>query len=98
MWFETKFEERTGRAEVVLKPEDGRIVYTIDMEQDVIERITFATKEGEGVLRFSYLQEIEQAAGEFIEPVQKSSTQGHQNRLGMLWLVRLAEGKLGQEQ
>ena len=98
IWFETRYNKRSGKAEVVLKPEDARIVYTIDIEKDVIESITFSKSDGrEGELRFSYLQKIDNIGNEFDEPRQKSSTEGYQDRFGMLWLVRLAEGKLGQK-
>jgi hypothetical protein len=81
-------------AEVVLKPKDGLIVYTIDMEKDVIEQITFSTNDGrESELVFSYLQEIDNIGNEFAEPGRKASIRERVE--GMLWLLRLAEGKLG---
>lgn len=99
IWFETKYNKRSGKADVVLRPLDKQIVYTIDMERDVIEKITFSTSGGcEGELRFSYLQEIEQETAEFVVPEPKTSGGPKQDRTGMLWLMRLAEGQLGQEQ
>ena len=97
IWFETRYNKRAGKAEVVLKLEDGRIVYTIDMEQDVIEKITLSTSdERRGELKFSYLQEIDNISNEFAEPGRKTQ---HQKRSeGILWLIRLGEGKLGREQ
>ncbi|NIP54198.1 MAG: hypothetical protein GWN67_13040, partial [Phycisphaerae bacterium] len=89
--------KRSGKAEVVLKLEDGRIVYTIDMEQDVIEKITFSTNdERKRELRLSYLQEIDNIGNEFAEPGRK--TQHPKRSEGILWLIRLGEGKLGREQ
>ena len=96
IWFETKYNKRTGKAEVVLKPEDAQIVYTIDMEKDVIESITFSG-DTQGRLNFNYIQEIEQETAEFVVPKPKTSGGPKQDRTGILWLVRLAEGKLGQE-
>jgi hypothetical protein len=97
IWFKTKYSERSGMAEVVLKLGDGRIVYTIDMEQDVIENITFSTNDGrKGELKFSYLQEIDNIGNEFAEPGRK--TKHPERSEGILWLIRLGEGKLGWEQ
>ena len=93
IWFATKYNKRSGKAEVLLKPEDGQIVYAVDMEKDVIESITFSG-ETEGQLQFDYLQEIDDVGSEFAEPMRKSFTGGYQKRSGMLWLVRLAEGTL----
>jgi hypothetical protein len=88
IWFETKYEKRTGKAQVILKPEKGRIVYTVDMEKDVIEKIAFSTNDGrEGELIFSYLQEIEGIDPEFAEPDRQPSM--IENSEGILWLVEL---------
>jgi len=97
IWFETKYNKRSGKAEVVLKPKDGQIVYTVDMKKDVIESIEFSGDK-QGRLNFNYLQEIGNIGSEFIEPRKESSARWQQSKLGMLWLVRLVEGKLGQGQ
>jgi hypothetical protein len=95
IWFETKYNKRSGKDQVVLKPEDTRIVYTIDMEQDVIDKITFSKSNGcEGELVFSYIQEIDNIGNEFAEPNRK--TQHPERSEGMLWLIHLMEGELGQ--
>jgi len=88
IWFETKYDKRTGRAEVILKPEDGKIVYTIDMEKDVIEEIAFSTSDGrQGELAFSYLQEIDNIGSEFAEPDRKASMR--ERIEGISWLLEL---------
>jgi RNA polymerase sigma-70 factor (ECF subfamily) len=90
VWFETK---RSNKAEVVLTREQVKLVYTIDMETDVIEKITFSvSNSGESELRFSYLQNIDNVGNEFVSPRRRSSTGSQRDRLGMLWLVKLAEG------
>jgi len=94
IWFETKYDKRTGKTQVILKPEDGQIVYTIDMEKDVVESITFSSDTG-GQLQFDYLQDIDGIGSEFAEPASKASMRERSE--GMLWLVRLVEGKLVQE-
>jgi len=86
IWFETKYDKRSSKAEVVLKPKDGNIIYTIDMEKDVIESITFSGDTG-GQLQFDYLQEIDDVGSEFAQPIRKSRQQ--ENSEGILWLLEL---------
>ncbi|MHC4640870.1 MAG: RNA polymerase sigma factor [Planctomycetota bacterium] len=95
IWFETKYNKRSGKAQVVLKPEDGHIVYTIDMKKDVIESIEFSGDTG-GQLQFDYIQEIDGIGSEFPEPSRKANIRERSE--GMLWLLRLVEGQLGHEQ
>jgi len=101
-WFETKLSAGRDKAEVILTCENVKLVYGIDLESDVVERITFlADNNGDqdamGDVRFSYLQEIAPASGEFAAPRPRSSARQSRDRLGIIWLARLAEGKLGQE-
>jgi len=86
IWFDTKYNKRSGRAQLILKHEYGKIVYTIDMEKDVIESITFSGDAG-GQLRFDYLQEIEAVGNEFAEPGNQASMQ--ETNEEMLWLLGL---------
>jgi len=88
IWFSTKYDKRTDKAEVVLRPLDKQIVYTIDMEKDVIEQITFRKSEGQvGELSFSYLQEIDKAVREFADPAGKASMSVSNE--GISWLLEL---------
>jgi hypothetical protein len=90
VWFETKKISGDNKAEVVLTVEQAKLVYTIDMETDVVEKITFAGTNGsEGELRFSYLQDIENVGNEFASPRAGSYRRSQQNSPGMLWLVKL---------
>ena len=86
IWFETRYNKRSGKAQIVLKPEVGQIVYTIDMEKDVIESIEFSG-DTQGRLNFNYLQEIDGIGNEFAEPNRK--TQHPEGSEGILWLVDL---------
>jgi hypothetical protein len=95
IWFETRYNKRTGKVEVVLRPLDKQIVYTIDMEKDVIESIAFSGETG-GQLQFDYLQEIDNIGSEFTEPASKASMRVSSE--GISWLLRLVKVKLGQEQ
>jgi len=93
IWFETALLPGSGKAEVVLTCEQGRLVYTIDMENDVVERIKISGQT-EAELRFTYMQDIDDIGGEFAEPRRKSYRGPQRKDRGMLWLVQLAEGTL----
>jgi len=89
VWFETKTMD-SGQVEVVLDCEPVKLVYTIDMETDVIEKITFSANDGrEGELSFSYLQDIDNAGSEFAEPKTGSYRGSQQNSPDTLWLMKL---------
>ncbi len=86
IWFETKYNKSNGKAQVVLKLKNGNIVYTIDMEKDVIESIAFSGDRG-GRLQFDYIQDIDIIGSEFAEP--KRETRVTERSEGMLWLLEL---------
>jgi len=80
----------SNKSEVVLTGGQVKLVYTIDMETDVIEKITFSTDSGdEGELRFSYLQNIDNPGSEFTRPRTGNYRSPQQSSPGMLWLVKL---------
>jgi RNA polymerase sigma-70 factor (ECF subfamily) len=90
--FETKKISGGSKTEVALTHEQTKLVYTIDMETDVIEKITFSTDNGnEGELRFSYLQNIDGLGNQFTKPNARRNRQTQQEPPGMLWLAELAE-------
>lgn len=99
VWFETEYRRGSGEAEVILTKEQSKLTYTIDMENDVVERVTFSVRDNqgrdaEGQILFSYLEEVEQVGSEFVEPRKKGYVKSHQEEIGVLWLMRLAEGSL----
>ncbi len=71
IWFETRYNKSSGKVLVALKTKDGRIVYTIDMEKDVVESITFSGDTG-GQLQFDYFQDIDSIGSEFAQPTSKA--------------------------
>jgi len=94
--FETKHTPGSQFAQVELFHEGVRIIYSIDLETDVIDEITFSTDKGDkGSLKFSYIQTINDVInGEFVSP-NKSTTRGaSKSSSGLLWLVELVEGTL----
>ena len=92
--FETEYNRPKDKAQVVLSPQNGKVTYTIDMEKDVVEEITFSMYSGrQGELRFSYLQDIAEGGDEFVEP-EVSSYYAAKGKAGpgILWLVSLVNG------
>jgi len=94
VWFETKYLPGGDKTEVVLTREQARLVYTIDMETDIIEKITFsASNGGEGELEFSYLQNLDNVGNEFSSPRIGSCRRPQQDPPGMLWLATLVNSR-----
>jgi RNA polymerase sigma factor (sigma-70 family) len=92
IWFETKNIPGSKKTAVVLTTEQLKLVYTIDMETDVIEKIVFTTDDGnEGEMEFTYLQDIDDIGDEFAEPRIASYRSLRQEPPGMLWLVKLID-------
>jgi RNA polymerase sigma-70 factor (ECF subfamily) len=93
--FETKHTHGSDKAEVVLECGQIDLVYTIDLEVDVIDEIAFwAGNDKKGQMRFSYLQNIDDVDDEFAEPRTTSYRRPRRQGEGLLWLAQLAEGSL----
>jgi len=73
-----------------------KLVYTIDMENDIIKDIRFKSRKMNiGHLVFTYLQGIEQARNNFVEPaISESPEAPTRSSPGILWLVDMAQGSL----
>ena len=65
--FETKLRARDQKAQVILAKESGKIIYTIDMEKDIVEQIVF-TGERYGQLVFDYLDNLDGIGRDFAAP------------------------------
>ena len=90
--FETKKAQDTNKVEIILKHELLKLIYTINMETDVVEKIEFSNDNGElGDLQFSYLQNIDNLDREFVQPGSFHKTQ--QSKLDALWLVKLIDNR-----
>lgn len=78
---------------------DTNVVYAIDMENDLVKSVTFKVRNAaNGLLTFSYLQEIDDVADEFVEPVLPDDFQAPiLQSPGMLWLIHLARGMLDEQ-
>lgn len=98
--------EHYGKAEIILfgQVEQGQIqiVYTVDIDRDVVEKVEFfvaGDSEGDrrGVLEFTYLDQLDDLDDEFVEPAKRSvSKKTHRESMGMLWLMELMQGTLGR--
>jgi len=93
VWFETKPIRGGKKAEVILTCGRVKLVYSIDLETDVIEKIEFSEdNDGEGELQFSYMQNIDNVGHEFAQPKVRTDRASDQSPPGMLWLVKLVKG------
>ncbi len=102
IWFESEWAQNKTDAIVAIFHEEQQnntdLIYTIDMENDVIKTITFDVNgQAWGSLIFSYLQNIDQLANQFTEPVISIGSQPPiQQSPGIKWLIYLAQGNLGK--
>jgi len=95
--FETALSADGTDVEITAVKGQTKLVYTIDLEVDVIEKIAFFVEEAPvGFLEFEYLQEVENAGREFAAPRARDLRMSRSSDQGMLWLVRLANGTLGR--
>jgi len=93
--FKTEHTQGSRYAKVELIRDDIRIVYNIDLYNDVIEEVTFSTDQGSrGSLKFSYLQSIDDIGEEFVAPRKPRRQASSKDSSNLLWLVQLLEGSL----
>jgi len=97
--FETSRTAGGNKAEVLITGEQIKMAYTIDLDRDIIEKITFreqnAERVMEGELNFEYLEAIEGVGDKFAEPRVKIDLKAEAYGPGILWLARLSGGSAG---
>jgi hypothetical protein len=95
IWFQTKKSPEIGKIDVELTYEHIKLIYTIDLETDIVDEIKFS-KDGSdiGFIRFTYLQDITDVADEFAQPKSYRFPKTKQKEIGLLWLIQLATGTL----
>jgi hypothetical protein len=92
IWFETKHIQNDDKTEIVLTCDPVKLVYTVDMETDIVDKITISSDSGSaGELTFSYLQDGDITGQEFAPPRLRSNQSSRQSPPGMLWLVKLID-------
>jgi RNA polymerase sigma-70 factor (ECF subfamily) len=93
IWFETKHARGADKAEVLVNCGQVNLVYTIDLEADLIDEIAlWVGNDRRGQLSFSYLQSIDDVDEEFAEPRTTSYRRPRSQSEGLLWLANLVEG------
>lgn len=102
IWFQSEYAQNETDMIVVISHEEQKnstdLIYTIDMENDVIKTITFDVNgQSQGSLIFSYMQDIDQIANQFSESAISIDSQPHtQQSPGIRWLIHLALRNLGK--
>jgi RNA polymerase sigma-70 factor (ECF subfamily) len=100
IWFESRYALGREKSEVTLSREHIKLVYVIDMKNDIVEKITFGRSDknaaAENVLRISYLQDINQTGDEFTAPKVRTNSSLSKIPPGIQWLFRLADGTLAK--
>jgi len=102
IWFQSERAQNETDVIVAIFHEEQQdstdLIYTIDMENDVIKTITYDVNgQARGSLIFSYLQNIDQLANQFNEPaIPIGSQPPTQQSPGIRWLIHLAQGNLGK--
>ena len=93
--FETKLLNNTDKAEVVLTYEQSKLTYTINMKNDLVEKIEFLNgKTFAGELTFTYLQNIYGFENRFVSPNVPISSRSKQNSNGIKWLFNLENNQI----
>lgn len=96
-------DEHYGRAKIRMfsqsDPQDELIVYTINIDKDLLEEIEFAGQSsGErNYLKFTHYQDIDQLSDEFKAPEKiRLPRRTRRSSIGMLWLTELSQGTFGK--
>ncbi len=94
-WFETRDLQNGRDVEVTIELDGISLVYTVDMNVDVVASIEFV-KAGASVGRveFEYLQDLDSVQDEFTAPSGERSGVTLRRSTGIAWLGRLAGAAL----
>jgi hypothetical protein len=94
--FETQLTADGRQARVTVTSDKTKLLYTIDIEADLIRRIDFTVGDvPAGSLEFEYLPDGNVSRSEFAAPATRNQRVTFQKDTGILWLVALARGTLG---
>lgn len=94
--FDTAYDRNTDRATVTIDTDGLRLVYAVNMAMDLVESITLLSGTGDGLgpageLRFTYLQDTQEASDAFVAPPNIRSGSSARQADGILWLKWLVE-------
>jgi RNA polymerase sigma-70 factor (ECF subfamily) len=101
IWFHSEWAANEKDVIVDISNEEQQnktdLIYTIDMENDVIKTITFDVDgQAAGSMIFSYMQEMDRPAEKFTEPDIPAGSQPLKQSPGIKWLISLVRGNLGK--
>ena len=98
IWFQSRYSSGKEKTEVTLSQKHIKLIYTIDMKNDIVEKITFVRSDKnaavEDALQISYLQDISGTGDEFTAPKVRTNSSLSKTPPGIQWLFRLADGTL----
>ncbi|MDI6450693.1 RNA polymerase sigma factor [Anaerobaca lacustris] len=95
--FRTELMGNGRDVRVTVVHEKMELIYTIDLEADLIRRIELLNAgTPAGHLDFEYLQDLGGDLDEFDAPARTSERTSLRQSEGLLWLVQLANGALGR--
>jgi hypothetical protein len=91
--FETQVMDNGRDVQVTVIGDETTLVYTIDLEADLVRRIEFLRGgRSVGDLEFEYLQEVNENDREFRAPAGTNERVSLRQSQGILWLTQVAEG------
>lgn len=94
--FETQLTDQGRQAQVTVTSGKTTLLYTIDIEADLVRRIDFTVDNvPAGTLEFEYLSDVSVNSSEFAAPTARSTSALLRQDAGILWIVQLANGTLG---
>ncbi len=92
LWFETQNIPETQQVAVTVIHQDSRIIYTIDMETDLVRQIHFFDDQSEkGRLSVEYLKDVK-GSTDVIDPRSPRRRTARHKRLDTLWMLELMQG------
>ncbi len=95
--FETLCMPNQETAQVIVIQSAVKMVFTVDMVKDVVERITYDIKDSSGwktvgEITFFYLQELDPTEEAWIEPPTHRHGRSGAGEVDLGWLLRVVEG------
>ncbi len=94
--FQTEMMDDGRQVQVTVAQGASQLVYTIDLDADLIRRIDFKRSgHAVGYLEFEYLQDLNTDLSEFDAPAGTVERTSLRQSQGLLWLVQLANGAFG---
>ena len=91
--FETRLLANGDLAEVTIQRGAAKLVYTIDIEADLVRRIAFfEDQDSVGSLEFYYLENVNVNRNEFVAPSTRNERVTRKDNAGIRWLLGLADG------